>query len=82
MDETVTLIELQTSNTGSVGVIANVQRTVRDQDTTMAALSLFHQKCSLAAITACDVHVVMMVDHLGQIWRGCYQAFYHGQADE
>ena len=78
----ITFIELQASNDGTVGILANTQYQVDNQEQIMTALSAFHQKCASAAISSCDVHTVEAVDSLGQVWRDCYQVFYHAKVAE
>lgn len=84
--KTLTLIELQTSNSGSVAILANEQRTIRDgaegAEDTMNALSFFHSKCALAAISKCDKHTISLVDDEGNVWRECKAVFPHAQTVE
>lgn len=77
----VTIIELQETD-GAVAIIANEQRTVINNATAMDALSLFHTKCALAAISSCDRHTIRLVDETGEVWNGCKATFTHANIEE
>ena len=74
----ITIIEVQTSNEGSVAFLIGDQVDVVDNESTMNALSVFYTKCAYAAISICDLHTVMMVDNTGRVWNDCYATFAHG----
>lgn len=83
--ETITIIELQSYADGRVLIPTPIeQRTIRPGEAgaqdEMEALSLFHTKCSYACISACDVHTVMAVDAMGNVWHKCKETFFHGHS--
>lgn len=77
--EKITFIELQQQKDGTVLVLSNLQKTIETEADQMDVLSTFHSTCALAAISSCECHTIMAVDHLGQVWNNCYQVFRHPQ---
>lgn len=77
----VTILEIQETD-GAVAILANEQRTVQDNNSAMDALSLFHTKCSYAAISSCKRHTIRLIDETGEVWNGCKATFTHSTAEE
>lgn len=76
--QTLFILEYQASNNGSASALPPLGYQVTDTDSEAALISAFFGKCASAAISACDMHTVMIVDSEGDVWRGYKQTLRHG----
>lgn len=78
--QTWNLIEIQSYNDGRSAIPAGLGYVVSNAEDEAKAISAFHSKCALAAVSTVNVHSAVMLDDTGMRIKG--ETYYHGTVAE